>query len=158
MRFKVLMFTFLLAVPAFAAHPLSTDDAGTVEMNKFELETGFDNCKDSSNLRSSACGFSIKHGISEKVDVGISFPYSIDPAPVERFGSASLGIKFLLVENTFAVSLSNDLGSAGYFINGIYSVELSKLQIHANLGYTSSGNENIKGETSYSSALVYPLT
>ena len=139
----------------FAAHPLTTDDIGTVEVGKYELEIGYDNCKNHGELRNHSCGLSLKHGISQKLDIGISFPYHIEPKPAERLGSVSLSFKFLLVEDIFAFTLANELGSEEYFINGISTREISSLVVHFNLGYQATGNENVKGKILYNSAFEY---
>jgi hypothetical protein len=140
---------------SFAAHPLTTDDIGTVEEGKYELEIGYDNCKNQGEPRNHSCGLSLKHGISQKMDIGISFPYHIEPKPAERLGRVSLSFKFLLIEEFFAFTLSNELGSEEYFLNGILTREISSSVVHFNLGYQATGNENAKGEMFYSSAFEY---
>ncbi|MEK6527433.1 MAG: hypothetical protein AABZ32_10735 [Bacteroidota bacterium] len=154
--FCILFFTVAVV---FAAHPLTTDDIGTVEVGKYELEVGYDNnCKGESELRNHSCGISLKHGITEKMDIGISFPYQIKPKPAEPLGTAILGFKFLLIKNIFALTVNNELGSPEYFLNGIFSREIQPVTIHANIGYAVSGDENTEGEIIYSSAFEYPLS
>lgn len=95
---------------AFAAYPLATDDAGTVKQNSFELESGYDNSKDHENLTSQASAFSFKHGVTERLDVGIAVPYQIKPSRDERMGAASMAFKFSLVKDVVAMTFSNELG------------------------------------------------
>ncbi len=151
----ILCWVFLMNSFSFAAHPLTTDDIGTVEVGKYELEIGYDNCKNQGELRNHSCGLSLKHGISRKLDIGISFPYQIEPKPAERLGRVSLSFKFLLIEEFFAFTLSNELGSEEYLINGILTHGVSSWVVHFNLGYQATGDENTKGEMLYSSALEY---
>jgi hypothetical protein len=151
----ILCWVVLMNSFSFAAHPLTTDDIGTVEVGEYELEIGYDNCKNQGELRNHSCGLSLKHGISRKLDIGISFPYHIEPKPAERLGRVSLSFKFLLIEEFFAFTLSNELGSEEYLINGILTREISSWVTHFNLGYQATGNENAKGEMLYSSALEY---
>ncbi|MFH0948300.1 MAG: hypothetical protein V1833_04800 [Elusimicrobiota bacterium] len=153
--FCILFFTYSVV---FAAHPLTTDDIGIVEIGKYELEVGYDNCKRESELRNHSCGISLKHGITEKMDVGISFPYQIEPKPEEPFGTTTLGFKFLLLKDIFALTVNNELGSSEYFINGIFTREVQSITIHANIGYAVSGDENTEGEIIHSSAFEYPLS
>jgi len=141
----------------FAAHPLTTDDIGTVDAGKYELEVGYDNCKGESELRNHSGGISLKHGVTEKMDIGISFPYQIEPKPAEPFGTTTLGFKFLLVKDIFALTVNNELGLSEYFINGIFTREINPITVHANIGYAVSGDENAEGEIIYSSAVEYPM-
>jgi len=147
---------FLLSSVLFAARPLATDDAGAVDAAKHELEIGYDGCQGENYLRSGSCGFSLKQGITERMDVGVSFPYQIDPAQDERFGKAVLGVKFSLVKDVFALTFSNELGEKQYFFNGIFTKEFSKAAVHFNLGYSATGDAAIKGSTGYSSAFEIP--
>ncbi|HCJ66613.1 MAG TPA: hypothetical protein DHV62_04625 [Elusimicrobia bacterium] len=140
-----------------AAHPLTTDDLGTVDIGKYELEVGYDNCNGEDVLRNHSCGLSLKHGVTEKMDIGVSFPYQIKPKPAERFGTATVGFKFLLIRDIFAFSVNNELGSKEYFINGIFSRKISPLVFHFNFGYEASGDEDVKGKIIYSSAVEYQL-
>ncbi|MFH1540948.1 MAG: hypothetical protein ABID79_03740 [Elusimicrobiota bacterium] len=153
--FYILFFAFSVV---FAAHPLATDDIGIVEVGKYELEMGYDNCKREGELRNHSCGISLKHGITEKMDVGVSFPYQLEPKLVEPLGMATLGFKFLLIRDIFALTVNNELGSQEYFVNGIFTREIQPITIHANVGYAISGDENTEGEIIYSSAVEYPFS
>jgi len=153
----VFCILFFPVTVVFAAHPLTTDDIGTVDIGKYELELGYDNCKEETELRNHSCGLSLKHGITEKMDIGVSFPYQIKPKSAEPLGTATLGFKFLLLKDVFALTVNNELGSSEYFINGIFTREINPITVHANVGYLASGDENTAGEISYSSAFEYPL-
>lgn len=142
---------------AFAAYPLATDDAGTVQPNGFELEASYDAFKDEANSRSQNLGVSFKHGITDRFDIGFSFPCRLHPDVVERIGEASLGLKFSIVEDLLAFSVTNELGEKEYFLNGILSKEFGALKTHLNAGYLSTGEEDKKGKASYGLAAEYPL-
>ena len=156
------IFVFLIAILLnsflFAAHPLTTDDAGIVNLGGYEMEIGYENGKLEDGLRNHSGGFSLKHGITEKMDIGVSFPYQFMPKNSEPFGNASLGLKFLLIKDLFAFSVANDLGASQYFVNGIVTKEILPVTAHLNFGYQSSGDENIAGETIYSAAIEYPFS
>lgn len=160
MRIFVVLFCLmsLTAAALFAAHPLTTDDAGTVEPGKYELEAGYDNLKEENILRNHSAGISLSHGLTEKVDMGVSFPYQIDPKISEPLGTATMGFKFLIVKDVFAFTVNNELGSTEYFVNGIFTRDIRPLTVHANVGYAASGDETVPGEIIYSSALEYPLS
>ena len=139
----------------FAAHPLATDDIGTVDVGKYELEVSYDNCKEETESRNHSCSLSLKHGLTEKMDIGISFPYQIEPKSAEPFGNIAVGVKFLLLKDIFALTANNELGSSEYFINGIFTQEINPITVHANIGYTISSDKNKEGEISYCSAFEY---
>ncbi len=157
--FCVLSFMFLVCfVPVvFSAYPLSTDDAGVLGQTGSELEFCYDNTKIEDAPRTQVFDFSFKHGLTNKMDVGIFFPILIDPKPEESFGMATLGLKFQVVKDVLAFSLTNTLGLTEYFLNGVLSKEISPATLHLNLGYQATGVENIKGSINYSSAIEYPV-
>ena len=145
------------AARARAAYPLATDDAGTVSRGGYELEAGYDSAKDAENLSNQSGALSFKHGVTEKMDLGLALPYQIHPAGAEKLGAVSLALKFSLAENIAAVSLSNELGEKDYFLNAIYTKEFSAVKLHVNAGYLSAGDETVKGAGSYGLALEYPV-
>jgi len=73
---KILYLTlFLMAVTSFAyaARPLSTDDAGTVEKGCFEVENGFEYVKQ--DEKEYNLSFALKYGISESLHSGAELLY-----------------------------------------------------------------------------------
>lgn len=142
---------------AFAAYPLATDDAGTVQPNAFELEASYDTLKDETNSRAQDLGISFKHGITDSFDIGFSFPCRLHPGVVERVGEASLGLKFSLVKDLLAFTVTNELGEKEYLLNAILSKEFGTLKTHFNAGYLSTGEEDRKGNASWGLAAEYPL-
>ena len=167
MKARILPFSMVLLVFLFsaspqvkAARPLTTDDAGTVELGVFETEFGYEIPQNKDNAQSQSLSISLKHGLSQRLDFGISFPYEIKP---ERgLGEAEAGIKFFLSkekENLPALSLTFafGLGSSEYTLNGIMSKELGNLLVHLNLGYIATGIVTEEGITTYSGAIELPL-
>lgn len=145
------------SAPSFAAYPLATDDAGTVARNTCELEASYDSFKDGENLANQFGGVSFKHGLTEKMDVGLSVPYQVHPAAAERVGAASLALKFSLVKDVLAFSVANELGEKEYFLNAVYSKELAVVKLSLNAGYLSTGDETKKGRGAYGLAAEYPM-
>lgn len=154
----VFLFFLLCGASVYACRPMTTDDCGTVEKSKFELEVGYDagniliDC-----LKQHSIGVSLKHGITESMDIGISFPYQIIPAVDERLNSVTLAIKFGIVKDILAVSLGNTLGAGAFSINSILSKDLDAVNVHLNIGYNSSGDQNIKGSLTYGIAVCYSI-
>lgn len=77
---------------AFAAYPLATDDAGTVQPNAFELEASYDTLKDETNSRSQNLGVSFKHGITDRFEIGFSFPCRLHPGVLSASGRLRWGL------------------------------------------------------------------
>lgn len=157
---KILMIGILTAlIPywttnslLFAARPLSTDDAETVNQAKSELEIGYETCKKSGEPNERFCEFSFKHGITEKMDIGLSVPYWIEPPSNEKIGNCSVGVKFSLVKDIFSFSVTNEFGSSAFSINTIFSHTLGPIVLHFNFGYEATGNRDVEGKITYSTA------
>jgi hypothetical protein len=158
-RKKLLVSFFVLfwSSSSFAAHPLTTDDIYPVDAGTFELELSYDTWNKKAEPRNHSLGVSLKGGITERMDIGISFPFQIQPYQEEPFGNITLGIKFLLLKDIFALTVSNEFGLSDYFINGIFTHEFGSITGHANIGYTVSGDKEDEGEIRYSAAIEYSL-
>ncbi|MCX5782570.1 MAG: hypothetical protein NT145_07735 [Elusimicrobia bacterium] len=160
-RLAVLAGAFIVTASSilglFAAYPLATDDAGTVKLNSYELEAGYDNCRDENKLLNQSCGISFKHGITEKMDIGLSVPLQVSPVKEERLGEASIILKFSLVRDILAASFSNELGGKDYFLNAIYTKEFPSVIFNLNAGYLSTGDETVKGTGTYGASFEIPI-
>ncbi len=143
--------------PVLAAYPLTTDDAGTVNLSGYELEAAYDNFNDGENTRTQTGGISFKHGITERMDIGVSLPCRVHPVVSERLGSASLGLKFSLVKDILAFSIANELGKKEYFLNAIYTKAFTAFRFHVNAGYLVTGDANERGTASYGLAAEYQM-
>lgn len=143
---------------AEAARPLTTDDAGTVEYGAFELEIGYDLSRDEDHTQNQSLGISLKHGLIQRLDLGVALPYDIKPE--EEFGDFQVGIKYLLLKekgNLPALSLTFgcELGSPDCAFTGIASKEIRDLALHINLGYVASGLKGEDGVAVYAGAIEY---
>jgi hypothetical protein len=167
LTFAVLLF---IACPAWAAHPLITDDTGTQGKGKFQLELNgqYDWDKgDAEDASVSSTGgqaaATLSYGIAENVDLVLSLPYLWGKAEVNEItlydekgiGDAVLETKMRLFEkNGFSMALKpgisfptgNDEKGLGAGLLGghlflIASQELGSWAFHANLGYIRNENK-----------------
>lgn len=114
---------------AMAARPFATDDAGTVAKSTFELETGCDFWKEATAL-----GPSLKHGITDRMDIGIGFGYAPLPRDERGFDDIELALKFGLIPELLTLSSSGRFGNNTYGINAIVSKAFGPLAFDANCG------------------------
>jgi hypothetical protein len=163
----------ILTSAVYAARPLTTDDACTVEKGKFQLETGFDFARQDNHDKEFFPSVTLSYGLFERMDMGVGSTYQFaNPADGKRengFGDTALKIKYRLVDQkdwipSFAVSgtlklptasESKGLGSgkADFNINTIFTWNLTKrLQLYANLGYTFIGEHGVENGLNYSLA------
>jgi hypothetical protein len=152
----------------FAARPLDTDDAGTVEKGKSEAEVSFDYCQYRPDGTGQAPGLAIKHGLTDLLDLGLGFSHGTDKdadGNTVGWGMSPLEVGFklsLLKEQPklpdLSVSAGFQTGSAGYGINLIFSRCYGSLGLHYNLGYNSSGEALVKGSIGTSLAAEYTFT
>ncbi len=155
----------LAAVPLFAARPLDTDDAGTVEKGKFEAELSFDYCQYRPDGTCQSPGLAIKHGLTDHMDFGLGFSYSTDK---DADGNAigwgisplEIGFKMALLKEhqtlpDISLSAGYEEGETEYGLNLILSREYGNLGLHYNLGYNSPGEAMVKGSIGTSIAAEY---
>lgn len=155
----------LTAAPIFAARPLDTDDAGTVETGKSETEISFDY---SHNRPGGGChspGIVLKHGLTDRMDLGLGFSHFTDKdadGNSVAWGMSPLKVGFklgLLRERPtlpdISVSAGFEKGNNGYGLNLILSREYGNLGLHYNLGYNASGEAMVKGSIATSLAAEY---
>ncbi len=145
----------IFVTKTFAARPLVTDDIGTVSATNFELETGYDICNNLTEASRHCCAISLKHGITAKMDIGITLPYQLRPEVTEKLGATVVGTKFVIIDNFFSISLSNALGERKYTLNSIFSKNIGLTKIHVNAGYDATGNLEEKGEFCFACACEY---
>lgn len=134
----ILMGLLVLPGQAGAARPLTTDDAGTVEAGKFEMEAGYGHEDFGASCR--GLSLSLKHGITARMDLGVGTGWQFDPD--EGAEEVSLSLKWSLIPVKdkfpgFSVSAGFAPSESEYFLNGIVTQPLGeKLSVHVNLGYT----------------------
>lgn len=159
--FLIISGIFLLNGVVFAGHPLTTDDAGIVEKDKSELEISYDINRiktDGEKIRERNAGLSFTHGISDKINIGISIPYQVEPDTREEVGNAEITFKFSLIPDKLAVSMSNELSSSDYFVNLISSQKFYSFLMHFNAGFQKTEEEGFSGGYGvYNFALEHPI-
>jgi len=156
--FTVLFILFTaFSQEAFAARPLSTDDAGTVDRGRFEAEFGFEYADDTDKEHNSA--MALTFGLAKTWDIGLEVPYVYidvrDGSNVDGPGDVMFCSKYrLLDEDKYSPAIAavfsiktksgdedKGLGSGAldYGVVSVLTKELEKFIIHLNLGYTYVG-------------------
>jgi hypothetical protein len=164
---------------AFAARPLTTDDAYTVEKGKFQLEAGFDFARHGNHDKEYFPSLTLTYGLLERMDIGIGSGYLfINPAEgdkVNGFSDTPLKIKYRFLDQkdwipSFAVSSTPiiptanrskglGLGKVDFNLNTLFTWNLSKRwQLYTNLGYTFTGENHVNDEFNYSIAGQFVLS
>lgn len=162
-KFLITLLTsssFLLSLPAFAAHPLATDDAGTNGMLKYQLETsaefGWDN-QDNVKSTVQSVGVSISAGILDSLDMVLIYPFTwqqvkengttvldnsgLNDLSLEikwrflEYGPASFAIKPGIILPTASRDKGLGNGRPGYGATLISTVEFKPVAVHVNAGY-----------------------
>jgi hypothetical protein len=124
------------AAPADAARPFQTDDAGTVTPGTFETELSADYWSNKG-----AFGFSFKHGVTSRMDLGVSIGHTSWPEDEREYDNATLAFKYALVPELLSASFATKLGTSEYSLNGIVSHSFGDLGINANVGGDFTGGE-----------------
>lgn len=164
--FVPLVFFSILscATAAFAAHPLITDDAGTMGTGKAQLELtgeyGHDK-EDGVTTKATQGDAALTYGLSEAVDLVVDLPYlhvktSDDTAAMTEngFSDTSLAVKWRFYEHDgLSIALKPGLtlptgdeeeglgaGKATYNLFFITSKEMEPWGFHLNLGYIRNEN------------------
>lgn len=155
-NFLVSLFIISLVISnLFSAIPLATDDIYTVKADAYELEITYENFKEI-NAKRNFLTFTLKGGLTKRIDLGVATLYQIHPYIEERFKEVFLGFKFNLLEEILSISINNRLGSSSCFLNLILSRNFKALKFHLNLGYNSPEEDNISsGEMFCSSAFEF---
>ncbi len=162
-----IIINITVAATLWAARPLSTDDAGTVEKEKFETEISFDHCQSRPEGTCQSPAFFIKHGLTDRLDFGLGFSHSTDKdadGNTVGWGMSPLEIGFkmaLLKENQtmpdISLSAGYETGGTEYGLNMIFSRGYGNLGLHVNLGYDSPGEAMAKGSVGSALAAEYTL-
>ncbi|MGD0919373.1 MAG: transporter [Thermodesulfobacteriota bacterium] len=175
----VALSTLIFSTTAFAARPLMTDDTGTVEKGKFQLEAGFDFARQDNHDRELSPSLTLTYGVLERMDVAIGsgylFEHPTDGKRENGFADTEVKVKYRWVDEkdwlpSFActgklkiptASESRGLGSgkADFSINAILTKNISKrLVLHLNLGHTFIGEHGGDNEFNYSAAGQFVLS
>ncbi|OGC41905.1 hypothetical protein A2Y85_01055 [candidate division WOR-3 bacterium RBG_13_43_14] len=135
---------------AYAARPFFTDDAGTVEAGIHELEFGLDYWPDNS-----AVSVSFKHGLTNRMDIGIGFGHIFEPDEINGFTSLEIGLKYVLLTDLLAASVVVNPGDPSYVFNGILSHGFGPFCINLNTGYTVTTMPDDNSSIIYALGILY---
>ena len=149
---RIMTLIGVCAAVLFAARPFNTDDAGTVASSGFELELGSDVWQDDAVL-----GLSFKHGLTDRMDVGVSFGYTMLPDSMDGFENAELSLKFAILPDLFSASFATILGDLDYVVNGILTHAFGPVEFDINLGFATTGLGGIDGDFIYDLAAIYTM-
>jgi len=170
-RFTLCTLILLMAGPAWAAHPLFTDDSGTLGKGKFLLEVNgqYDFDKDDRNgatVKSDGgqMAAALTYGIIDQVDLALTAPYvwgvtkenDVTVYNEKGIGDVTFDVKWRFFEkDKFSLALKPGLtfptgdsekslgaGRVGGHLFLIASQELGSLAFHGNLGYIRNENKN----------------
>jgi hypothetical protein len=169
----------LFSSSTFAARPLITDDAYTVEKGEFQVEAGFDFARQDNHDKEYFPSLTLTYGLFERMDIGIGSAYLfIDPAEgkkVNGFSDTPLKVKYRFLDQkdwrpSFAVqglliiptaNKSKGLGSGkvDFNMNTLFTWKLSKKwQLYTNLGYTFIGENQVNDVFNFSIAGQFVLS
>ncbi len=165
----------IFSLPAYAAHPLITDDTGTQGKGKFQIEVNAEHANDNGNTET-ALGATLSAGVLDNVDIVIGAPYVFlsekDDTGHRRhedgISDLLLALKWRLYENeglSFAlkpgVTLATGDADKGlgdskstYSLFFITTKELEPITLHLNLGYILNRSE-LRNIFHYSLAAEY---
>ncbi len=156
-------FTFLAAGTSFAAHPLVSDDAGTLGQGTIQVELNGDigtdkesHIGETTKTKSSQMASTIGFGLSDKIDVvfGYTHPWGevdVDDVTFKDHGSSdfSLNMKWQVYEQDgFSAALKPQIGysyalevpdndyTVSYGATMILSKEVEPFAFYFNIGYT----------------------
>lgn len=164
----LLVAALTVSSPAFAAHPLVTDDFYTVPQAGNELEVGYASAQNQVSRVNSA-NLSYKRGIQPYFDLGIEVPYSTGLNDVLLHAKCLLwergkdeGITGRVDYKFNNGSINQGLGSGDndYCLMVIYSKMIGRTKTHLNIGYVNVGiNAGVQSDdyTAYAFAMEHPL-
>ena len=161
----VVFFAVLFcSTAAFAAHPLITDDAGTMGTGKAQLEINGEyghEKEDGVTATTTEGAAALSYGINETMDLVIGLPYQYSREKTEEgtvsqdgFSDTSLEVKWRFYEHEdlslalkpgLTLPTGNDekglgAGKATYSLFFIASQEVDPWAFHLNLGYIQNEN------------------
>lgn len=170
----------LLVFPvlAFAARPLSIDDAGTVERGNVEVEFGVEYVKGFD--KEVGISLAVTAGLFSSLDFGVEVPYTFINAKEAKnsdgFSDVSISTKFTFIKDSktlpdcaIGFSYKTDSGNDGkglgtgkpeYSINSIFSKAWKSLATYLNLGYAfreDFANMDNEDALTYGVAVEYSL-
>lgn len=176
--FLLIGFAIILPSVSYAARPISTDDADTVEGKHIEIESGFEYVKQADEENN--LSFALKYGVIKNLHLGVEIPYKFielsENADVNGIGDVIFSSKYHFLDETDqlpALALCCNIktetgdkdkglgsGEVDYTLTGIMTKEIRKFTTHVNFGYTIVGEgegEKLDDIFSYGLAIEYPV-
>ena len=113
----------------FAARPFTVDDAGTVVPQGFEIEAASDLSKNSATA-----GLCLKHGITDRMDIGFAADYTVSPETDRQISPLTLSCKYAFIPDLLSGTLTTSFDDPVWALNIILSKPISRFTMHGNLG------------------------
>ncbi len=163
----------------FAARPLATEDAWTIEKGTFQLEAGVDAARQDNHDRETTASLVLGYGLLQRMDVGVGSAYCfVHPKDRENesgFGDTEIKLKYRPLDEkdwrpaiavlgnvklpTASQSKGLGTGRTDFSLIAIATKTLSKrVVLHLNLGYTFVGERGTNNELIYSAAVQFILS
>jgi len=149
----------LAAMPAFAAHPLITEDTGTQGKGGWQLEVNAERYKDTvdeETSRGKQAGAVLSFGVSERADLQVGLPYQDNGLEkgkgdvaidlkwrFHESGPLSLGLKPGVTLATGDEERGLGAGRATWGTLAIVSYDVEGAALHSHAGYRH--NDNVHG-------------
>ena len=122
MVFKILFVTLLVFVTSapvgFAHRPFATEDAGTLDPGRFELEIGHDYIEHGDGDRSVSGTYTVNAGVLEKLEMDFTVPVTYylrqDDLTERGLNDLTLVGKYRLLDETAALSALTAVGSVTF--------------------------------------------
>ncbi|WP_343585439.1 transporter [Herbaspirillum sp.] len=151
---KILCASWLLCVmmkPAFAAHPLVTDDAGVQGDGRHQIETNTDWSRQAGQAGHTGA-FTYTYGVTDRLDLFANLPLTFQSPGGSGVGDYSLGAKWRYYDRDgLALALKPELflpsgdvdkglgnGRSGLGLTAIASYEIGPWTLHGNAGLNYS--------------------
>jgi hypothetical protein len=126
----IVTFLGMCSINGFAARPFAVDDAGIVSYNRFEIEIGLNHWKDCMDG-----GVEIKHGITNRMDIGAGFGYVAVPKSESHISPMGVGFKYEVIPDLLSASFGAAFNDPAWAVNFILSQPFNEhFTFHTNLG------------------------
>ncbi|MBL7197082.1 MAG: transporter [Candidatus Omnitrophica bacterium] len=169
---------FLISDSAYAFRPLSTEDTGTPEKGKLEIESGFTYARESNTSNNFNFSLVSVYGLLENMALCVELPFDVvnpDDGETERgFSDMALAVKTLLLPESeklpsFLLKTIVKLptgdedkglgsGKTDTTLMMVASKTVDCATIHGNIGYTFVGGGSNDDNIVYGVALEYGIT
>ncbi len=166
-----ILFSFIIASAAFAERPMVTETYKPVPKHKYRIDSGYSRSLLKSGLISSRIDTTVSYGYSEKIEIGLAFPYS---RGASAFGDVHISSKYVLNESydggsslyadykvpTGGRISGSSSGLPDLSLRYLYSFGFGRFSCAANAGYTFVGvpkGSNQEDFTSVSVSGSYPV-